>query len=177
MKVIVQAVKKIEIYEVTNNTWYDNKPIITRDSKYCETELKTIKELEVSDSHILLNTYNYDDILITDHKGDKVDGKFKIIYDLEEDTVYLKSDVCVELVEPNKEEVEKELEDKLKIWNKETIEKDERLNAYCELHKLDKETVDINELKRLIPYNKGGVVLPCSYSDYVNAFKRSMGTF
>lgn len=162
MIVIVQAIKETAYYKIAN--WYDDEPILSKDWNTSKKDFVTIKELEVDNSHILLNTYNYDDIVITDCQGNKVDGEFRIVYDLIEDTVYLKSDVCVELIEPNKEEMERELEDKLKVWNKETIEKDERLNAYCELHKLDKETVDINQLKRLIPYyNKGGLVLPNSY--------------
>lgn len=175
MKVIVQGRKEIRYYGIKKD-WGD-KPYLAKDWENTKEEFIVIKEMEVDNNHILLNTYNYDDILITDYKGEKVDGEFKIIYDLEEDIVYLKSDVCVELLEPNKEEVEIELNTKLKIWNKETIENNERLNAYCELHKLDKETVDIGQLQRVMPYNKGGVVLPCSYSDYVNAFKKSIGTF
>ena len=172
MKVVLQAIKKTEIYKVGNAVWA-NKPILLRDEDYCEKELIVIKEIEVENTHILLNTYNYDEILISDYKGNKVDGEFRILYDLEEDAVYLNSDVCVELVEPNKEEMGKELEVTLRIWNKETIEKDERLNAYCELHKLDKETVDINQLKRLVPsYATGGMISNESFDELLERMKR-----
>ena len=172
MKVVVQGRKEIRYYEFKEDTPWNKKPCLIKDWEKTKEEFVIIKEMEVDSNHILLNTYNYDDILITDYKDDKVDGEFKVIYDLEEDVVYLKSDVCIELLEPNKEEMEKELEDKLKIWNKETIEKDERLNAYCELHKLDKETVDIDELKRLLPYHyaKGGLAHVDSVNPFGNSF-------
>lgn len=35
-------------------------------------------------------------------------------------------------------------------WNKQCVEKDELLNDYCELHKLDKETVDISKLRKVV---------------------------
>lgn len=146
MKVIVQAIKETRIYEIKIDDWRDNKPRLCKDFEASKKELITVKEMEVDNNHILLNKFNYDDIVINNYNGEKVDGEFRIIYDLIEDAVYLKSEVCVELLEPNKDEMEKELDIKLRAWNKETIEKDERLNAYCELHKFDKETVDINEL-------------------------------
>lgn len=159
MKVIVQGRKEIRYYEIREDLWNNKEPYLTKDWENTKEEFITIKEMEADNNHILLNTYNYDDILITDYKGEKVDGEFRIIYDLEEDIVYLKSDVCIELVEPNKEEMKEELDIKSRVWNKETIEKDERLNSYCELHNLDKETVDINQVKRLIPsYATGGIV-------------------
>lgn len=162
MKVIVQAIKETTYYKIVVEDWCDNEPKLRKDNKISKKEVITIKEMEVDNNHILLNTFNYDDIVINNYKDEKVDGEFRIVYDLIEDTVYLKSDVCVELLEPNKDEMEKELNIKLRAWNKETIEKNEKWNTYCELHKLDKETVDIYDLKRLLPYNTGGIVFPKS---------------
>lgn len=40
--------------------------------------------------------------------------------------------------------------EQLRKWNKQCVEKDELLNHYCELHKLDKETVDISKLRKVV---------------------------
>ncbi len=45
---------------------------------------------------------------------------------------------------------EKYKDEKFRQWNKQRIEKDARLNNYCELHKLDKETVDIELLRKAV---------------------------
>lgn len=45
---------------------------------------------------------------------------------------------------------EKYKDEKFRQWNKQHIEKDARLNNYCELHKLDKETVDIELLRKTV---------------------------
>lgn len=49
-----------------------------------------------------------------------------------------------------KEAFEKYKDEKFRKWNKQCVEKDARLNNYCELHKLDKETVDIPLLRKTV---------------------------
>ena len=49
-----------------------------------------------------------------------------------------------------KEQFEKYKDKMLRKWNKQCIEHDTHLNQYCELHKLDKETVDIEKLNKLM---------------------------
>lgn len=50
----------------------------------------------------------------------------------------------------DKESFEKYKDEIFRKWNKQCVEKDTRLNNYCELHKLDKETVDIQLLRKTV---------------------------
>lgn len=50
----------------------------------------------------------------------------------------------------DEESFEKYKDEKFRQWNKQRVEKDTRLNDYCELHKLDKETVDIELLRKTV---------------------------
>lgn len=50
----------------------------------------------------------------------------------------------------DKESFEKYKDKKFRQWNKQCVEKDTRLNDYCKLHKLDKETVDIPLLRKTV---------------------------
>lgn len=148
MKIVVQAIERTRIYSIKESKHINSMPRISWDNK---DKVITIKEIENGDNHILSRTYEYDDILIIDYKGNKVDAAPVLQYDLEEDILYMKSNVIVKLIETNKEEIEKKLDIKLREWNKKYIEEHEELNAYCNLHNLDKETADINELKKVVP--------------------------
>lgn len=81
-----------------------------------------------------------------DEEVDVVRTKFRA--DLNEQHIFV--DKVLEETEINKESAEQELAGILKIWNKQIIGKDEKLLAYCNLHKLVIEDTDIDELKKVV---------------------------
>ena len=73
---------------------------------------------------------------------------------------YQYTNKVLDVDENNKPECEYELTKLLKEYNKQMIEDDERAKAYCDLHKLDYEESDYDEIVKIIGENKPEMEIP-----------------
>ena len=116
--------------------WTDLFPAIDGEIKYNSAS---------TGSWLTISAYNK--INISADEEVKVIGQ---IYRADNNTLQLHTDKVVADTPINKTEAEKELKTVLAEYNRTVIEGNDKMSAYCKLNNLDVETVDIDDLKKVL---------------------------
>ncbi len=74
--------------------------------------------------------------------------------------IVLHTDKILSNTEVNKEESEKQLAELIKEYNKQEIESDEQMMAYCRINGLKPEDVDVDELRKVLKNQSKNLDLP-----------------
>lgn len=145
--------KEIKDDNGKTKTVYTDKPIITKDSKVKEwVELCSYDGEPRYNTVLSLDEYKspwsiYKEVNISENETVNV-GEEIFRADLNE--MHLHTDKAVETIDTKKEEACAVCEAQIKAFNKMMIESNEKLKAYCDLHKLSYEDTDCIELFKLV---------------------------
>lgn len=145
--------KEIKDDNGKTKTVYTDKPIITKDSK-----VKEWVELCSYDGEPRYNTAlswggykspwsTYKEVNISENESVAIE---KEIFRADLNEMHLHTDKVVETIDTKKEEACAVCEAQIKAFNKMMIESNEKLKAYCDLHKLSYEDTDCIELFKLV---------------------------
>jgi hypothetical protein len=171
MKTIIEGKNVKTIYEVKSHKNEDGaftgKPeVVSKQELLGWTKIKTFDEA-INFSFIKLDA---DTIVTLVEKSFRVDlGAF-----------LMKIDTIVSNEEVGKEKSSKELICLLKEYNKQKINEDDKMVAYCKLHNLEPENVDYNLLKDILGSNKKIMSNTVPYVDWgsmVQNFNTHMSPF
>jgi hypothetical protein len=160
MKTIIQGFNITTIYSVENNKKvvsdnneekkivYFKKPKLKYDLKYEDETIAEVNEnIELNRSTCWGELKDTNEINLNEEETVSIKQK---IYRLDLNAIVYKTNKILSKKDVNKEESEKDLAIELKAFNKQMIESEERLLAYCNLHKLNLEDTDVNELFKLV---------------------------
>ena len=151
--------KKIENYYDIDHKWeqikdnngdfktiYTDKPTIIKETKVKEwTELCSYEGEPRYNSHIGFALYN--NINISENETVTIERE---IFRADLNEMHLHTNKIVEEVDVNKYDALSILDGQIKAFNKMMIESNNRLMAYCDLHKLPYEDTDCIELFKLV---------------------------
>lgn len=152
MKVVIQGRDEIKKWYVkyerddeTNQLVY--KPRLSWECKFEYKNIKNLPELneippfnyEYGCGYTSININEETSVIVTN-------GIFRA--DL--GVYYIRTDYILDEREENKEKAERELKLLVAEWNEQEINKNEKLKAYCELHKLEPSETDVEELCELL---------------------------
>lgn len=148
MKTIVMGKKVTNNYDVVVKRGEDNKfterPYLSRDIP--DIKWEEICEYDGEPQKEYVPFYGYEIYISEDEYVLVAEQKFRA--DL--GNWYQYTNKVLDVDENNKPECEYELTKLLKEYNKQMIEDDERAKAYCDLHKLDYEESDYDEIIKII---------------------------
>jgi|GEM_PF-6749111 len=152
-----EITKIIRKPEIITKKEYTYKDICSFDGDYVINKNKTLWSPYYIDDNEQIN--------ISENETVKIE---EVIFraDLNEQHIFV--DKILEEHEHNKENSENHLKELLKKWNKQEIEKDEVLLTYCNLHKLNIEEINIDELRKIV--KSENVSKPIKTRDYYNSF-------
>lgn len=132
---------------------YTGKPAVTK-----ETKVKEWSELCSFQGEVRYNkdlgiyygmTFNRYSRTLNISEDDEV-GVEKEIFRADLNEMHIRTDKVVEELDINKEIAERNLSNHIKEFNKMMIESNDKLKAYCDLHKLSYEDTDCIELFKLV---------------------------
>lgn len=179
MKTIFQAKEvtnlysvEYDIYETDKAVVYNSKPTLEKKQEVKWVDLYEFNE-EVQLQYDMFNNKQY--VYISETEKVYVVEKFMRLdigaYVIRLDKVYVENEDIF------KRDAEFDLKHKVKDFNKQMIESNERLLSYCNLHKLNIEDIDLDELIKLV-YNKykysikeGKLVVEDDYEKFFRVLK------
>ena len=145
---VIYNTKQVEDNDGKVKTVYTEKPQINKTRKVREWS-----ELCSSEGEPRYNNSGYSIVLgchyinISENETVKIEDE---IFRADLNEMHLHTDKIIEEKEVNKEDALSILDGKIKAFNKMMIESNDRLRAYCDLHKLSYEDTDCIELFKLV---------------------------
>lgn len=144
---VIYNMKQIEDNDGNIKAVYTDKPTINKARK-----VKGWSELCSYEGEPRYNSgcsfmFGYHDINISENETVKIEDE---IFRADLNEMHLHTNKIIEEKEVNKEDALSILDGKIKAFNKMMIESNDRLRAYCDLHKLSYEDTDCIELFKLV---------------------------
>ena len=131
------------------------------------TECNPEEYLVFNGTNIRSNSHLFYEINVGDNESVEV---YSEVFRADKNEMILYTTKVLSEEDTNKEEMELQLAELLREYNKQEIGKDEELLAYCKLHKLDIENTDVDELIKVVKHNADayinsvGRIFVCDYT-------------
>ena len=144
---VIYNTKQVEDNDGKMKTVYTEKPQINKTRKVREWSELCSYEGEPRYNSVCFLGFGYHEINISENETVKIENE---IFRADLNEMHLRTNKIVEEKDVNKEDALSILDGKIKAFNKMMIESNDRLRAYCDLHKLSYEDTDCIELFKLV---------------------------
>lgn len=149
MKSIIQGQNVEKVYSVEakrdDKGKFISKPVIKVDKKITYSDICEV------DGEIGYNSnYNFFQQKQINLSEDETIAVLKEIYRADLNAMVVQTDKVLDEYETNLYESETELRELITEYNEQIINDDEKLKAYCEVHKLVPSETDVDELKKIV---------------------------
>lgn len=152
---VIYNTKRVEDNDGKMKTVYTAKPQINKTRKIREWSELCSYEGEPKYNSVCFLGFGYHEINISENETVKIENE---IFRADLNEMHLRTNKIVEEKDVNKEDALSILDGKIKAFNKMMIESNDRLRAYCDLHKLSYEDTDCIELFKLVFPNDDYVI-------------------
>lgn len=144
---VIYNTKQVEDNDGKMKTVYTAKPQINKTRKIREWSELCSYEGEPRYNSVCFLGFGYHEINISENETVKIENE---IFRADLNEMHLRTNKIVEEKDVNKEDALSILDGKIKAFNKMMIESNDKLRAYCDLHKLSYEDTDCIELFKLV---------------------------
>ena len=144
---VVCDMKQVEDDDGKMKSVYIEKPRINKTRKVKEWSELCSYEGEPRYNSVCFLGFGYHEINISENETVKIENE---IFRADLNEMHLRTNKIVEEKDVNKEDTLSILDGKIKAFNKMMIESNDKLRAYCDLHKLSYEDTDCIELFKIV---------------------------